>query len=301
MADAVVVTDETGKVTFINRAGEKLLGQKMSDLGSGHILEHFRDEDGGMVSWMGRKIFHLESMHNERTVVVRPDGSQVPVLLSLFPLTDEGKLIRAVGIMRDQTEVEKRNHELETANKKLAEANKRLEEIARTDEMTGLLNRRAFLERLNDYMAAARRYNEPLAIVYIDPNKFKPVNDTYGHAQGDRVIREVAHRFRHALYETDIVARYGGDEFVAILPRTGGANIEKPLRKIWKELCFSLDLEHPDTKRSNGVRITVAIGAAVRMGSRIPSVEEFISLAEKKMYQSKDRRSRFEVDIQAGF
>jgi len=296
MVDAVIVTNHQGKVTFVNRAAESLFGRNLMEMSDVHILDCFRDENGGSSSWIGRRILRLESMEDERQIVLRSDGREVPVLLSLVPLTIDGALIRVIGIMRDQTEVEKQNHELVIANQKLADAIQKLEEIARTDEMTELLNRRAFLDRLNEYIALAKRHDEPLALIYIDPNHFKPVNDKYGHKQGDRVIREVAHRFRRVLYSTDVVARYGGDEFIAILPRTGSGVIAKPLEKIWHELCFSIDLMHPQTGRRLGAKITVAIGGAVRSGSRIPPADEFIELAEQAMYRSKIKRSPFEVD-----
>lgn len=296
MVDAVIVTDERGRVTFANRAAEGLLARGIEELQCMHILDCFRDENGDSASWMGRKILRLEAMKDARQLVCRPNGMLIPVLLTLFPLVIDDVLVRVIGIMRDQTDIERRNRELEDTNAKLAEACRKLEEIASTDEMTGLLNRRALLEKLGEYMAMARRHDEPLGIVYIDPNRFKPVNDTYGHKQGDRVIREVAHRFRRVLYDTDIVARYGGDEFVAILPKTDASVLHHPLLKIWRELCFSIDLRHPKTSRDNGVQVSVAIGGAVRVGSRLPTPEEFIEMAEQAMYLSKTRQSRFEMD-----
>lgn len=296
--DAVVVTDYRGRVTKMNESAVRLFGRNLSDLENRNILDCFRDENGDSSSWMGRRILRLESMIDQRWVIVRPDGSEVPVLLTLKPIVVEGVLVRVIGTMRDQSEIEKRNRELEVANHKLAEANRRLEELARTDEMTGLLNRRAFRRRLEEYTALSRRHDQWLSILYIDPNKFKPVNDTYGHKQGDRVIQQVASRFRRTLYDTDIVARYGGDEFVAILPQTNGEQLAHVLEKLRRELRFSVDLHHPKRGSTCSTLITVAIGAASRRGSLIPDTDVFVELAEQAMYRSKRNESPFETDIE---
>lgn len=298
MVDAVIVTDHRGRVTLANHAAEGLLGRHLKELVSLHILDCFRDEDGTSVSWIGKRINQHERLKDKRQLAIRPDGSTAPVLLSLVPILIDGVLVRVIGIMRDQTEVERQNRKLVIANEKLEKANNKLEEIARTDEMTGLLNRRAFLERLHEYIALARRHREALALIYIDPNRFKPVNDTYGHKQGDKVIREVAYRFRRVLYPTDVITRYGGDEFIAMLPRTNSGQIITPLEKIRRELCFSIDLKHPKTGLKNGVQITVAIGGAVRRGSRIPPAEDFIEKAEQAMYCSKKKESSYETDLE---
>jgi diguanylate cyclase (GGDEF)-like protein len=93
----------------------------------------------------------------------------------------------------------------------------RIEHLALHDPLTGLPNARLLLDRLEQTLAASRRANRPMGIMYMDLDGFKPVNDTYGHAAGDLVLKAVADRLTHILRETDSVARIGGDEFVAIL------------------------------------------------------------------------------------
>jgi diguanylate cyclase (GGDEF)-like protein len=107
---------------------------------------------------------------------------------------------------------------------RLQEANRRLvrelEMLSRTDGLTGLLNRRAFDESLLREVARARRYGVPLSVVLFDLDHFKRINDTYGHAGGDEVLRIFAAQASHQFREADTLYRYGGEEFVALLPHT---------------------------------------------------------------------------------
>lgn len=110
-----------------------------------------------------------------------------------------------------------------------------LEKLAKTDELTGLLNRRGFETELQRTLALASRYEEPGLLVYADLDGFKMVNDTYGHAAGDAVLRRVSRLLTDNLRCTDFVGRLGGDEFAMLLPRTSskrGANRIRALRRM---------------------------------------------------------------------
>ncbi len=109
------------------------------------------------------------------------------------------------------------------AERRLAEQDKRvevLERLAKTDELTGLLNRRGFHAELRRALSAAGRYDERGMLIYVDLDGFKPINDTYGHAAGDEVLRRVAGTLRENVRDTDSVGRMGGDEFCVLLTRT---------------------------------------------------------------------------------
>ncbi len=109
------------------------------------------------------------------------------------------------------------------AERRLAEQDKRLEaleRLAKTDELTGLLNRRGFQAELRRAVSAAGRYDERGMLIYVDLDGFKPINDTYGHTAGDEVLRRVAGILRDNVRETDSVGRMGGDEFCVLLTRT---------------------------------------------------------------------------------
>ena len=109
------------------------------------------------------------------------------------------------------------------AERRLAEQDKRLavlERLAKTDELTALLNRRGFLAELRRAVSAAGRYDERGVLIYVDLDGFKPINDTYGHGAGDEVLRRVAVTLRENVRDTDSVGRMGGDEFCVLLTRT---------------------------------------------------------------------------------
>lgn len=111
-----------------------------------------------------------------------------------------------------------------------------LEEIAVTDEMTGLLNRRGFERRLRQEMSQAQRHEEEGLLIYIDLNNFKPINDTFGHLAGDEVLRQAASIIQRSVRETDVIGRLGGDEFAVLMPRTTHYNGMTRARQLKRDL-----------------------------------------------------------------
>lgn len=138
------------------------------------------------------------------------------------------RLTRQIELLAQQKEeIIKRNHELEALQEqleenqaKLEEKNLRLEEIAHIDELTQVLNRRALMERAVLELERARRYAQPVAMIMMDVDKFKQINDNCGHACGDLVLSDVAKLIKTTARVSDVVGRYGGDEFVVILSNT---------------------------------------------------------------------------------
>lgn len=112
---------------------------------------------------------------------------------------------------------------------------------ARTDPLTGLPNRRAFLERLEVESRRARRYERPLSLAYLDLDDFKRLNDTLGHEEGDRILAEFGRALRDAVRVTDLPARMGGDEFAVILPETGAVGARRAMEKVRSRLASAAD------------------------------------------------------------
>ena len=141
---------------------------------------------------------------------------------------------------------------------RLETANSRILELAQTDLLTNLANRRAFIKRLSMAFTSAWRGAPPFAVLYLDIDNFKDVNDTLGHAMGDLLLREVVNRLRNAVRANDLVARFGGDEFAILLTDvTDPATAEDLAARIGRHLSA------PFSIKSHKIRITSSIGIAL--------------------------------------
>ena len=151
--------------------------------------------------------------------------------------------------------------------------------MARLDALTGVLNGRAFEEHARQWMVLAGREGKPLTIAYLDVDDFKRVNDVYGHAEGDRLLRSVADLLRNSVRQTDLIARLGGDEFALLLYDSDTVRARTLLERIL-ENRHTLD-------RGPSFPVTVSMGAAAYL--RPPSsVDEAIRAAAALMYAAKN-------------
>ena len=299
--DAVVVTDYKGFVTFANPAAEGLFGIRQACFKGQQIFNYLSFDQGGKGGEvLSQNLLSGKCMCDERVVIRQSDGRERMTLLTVAPREKQGTLLRVIGLFRDVTELERKNRELEMAQLDLRQAKERLEELVRTDEKTGLLNESAFKEKLREYCALFRRKNEPLTLIYMDLKQFKPVNDRFGHEEGDRVIRFVASQLRKDLYDVDIKARLHGDEFAVLLGTAVTADLlhRIVLPKLAKALDFTTSLRDPETGQQEMVSLRCDIGAVVRIGSDIPEARRFLELADKAMYLTKrgSGERRFHVD-----
>ena len=158
-----------------------------------------------------------------------------------------------------------------------------LEQLAITDELTGILNPRGFLSEFQRTLSSASRYGEQGILVYIDLDDFKPINDTYGHAAGDEVLRQVASILLESVRDTDVVARLGGDEFAVLLTRT---KWEDGMARVLK-LDQSLNQLVVDWKRKK-IHLSASIGTQI-YGPQ-DHEDELLSRADSAMYKVKKSR-----------
>jgi diguanylate cyclase (GGDEF)-like protein len=182
-----------------------------------------------------------------------------------------------------QAELVALNAELEA---RVAERTAELERLASLDPLSGVANRRSFDERLKTEVAQAARYGGKLALVLADIDRFKRVNDDYGHQVGDEVIRAVAQRLRACAREVDLVARYGGEEFAVLLPRT---SLQQAVRFAERARCAVA----AETFPSLGVRVTASFGVA----EWEPGARELhlLEQADARLYRAK-RNGRDRVE-----
>lgn len=153
--------------------------------------------------------------------------------------------------------------------------------LATTDALTGLLNRRAFLESTGKELARAKRYNDRLSVILLDVDHFKQINDKRGHAAGDVVLAAVGKLLNGALRTCDIVARWGGEEFVLVLPSTSLEGAEQTAERV-REL-----LEHAQIKDNDGDRIPVTASFGVATLLATENLEQLVDRADRAMYLAK--------------
>jgi len=156
---------------------------------------------------------------------------------------------------------------------------KQEKELSRIDFLTGIPNRRYFIELFNMEINRARRYEHPFTMVLLDLDNFKTVNDCFGHSTGDILLRLVARTIRENIRVTDTVARLGGDEFAILLPETGRNVAEVIMQKVQK---INLDI-----MRMHGWPVTLSIGV-VTFTSPPSTVDEVLRISDRLMYTAKN-------------
>ncbi len=185
---------------------------------------------------------------------------------------------------------------LETREKELAQANTRLshlqeetERLSVTDELTGVRNRRYFNGRVDEEIQRSRRFGKPLCLMILDLDYFKRVNDTYGHAAGDQVLRTTAQVMSSVIREVDVIARYGGEEFGVLLPETQQGEATSVADRIRSSLERQIFVV-----AGTEVRVTASVGLAeLRPGE---DREAALSRADRALYQAKELgRNRVQI------
>ncbi|HEX2123187.1 MAG TPA: diguanylate cyclase [Thermoanaerobaculia bacterium] len=169
-----------------------------------------------------------------------------------------------------------------TLQTELMETNKRLELLSITDGLTKLHNHRYFQDELGRAFEESQRYGRPLSLAMIDLDYFKKVNDTYGHAVGDDVLKSAAALFRDSVRSTDLVARYGGEEFAVMMPETeldDGITFAEKIRGLVETTPFQT--------QAGPLEATVSIGVASVPHTRIATAKELIVAADKALYRAK--------------
>jgi diguanylate cyclase (GGDEF)-like protein len=179
------------------------------------------------------------------------------------------------------------NRELLTLRAELVRHAQQLERLATTDDLTGLCNRRHFLALAEDERRRQASEHQPLALMLLDIDHFKSVNDRFGHDVGDAMIRHVADVCGDAVAETDILARFGGEEFVLLLPQTTGEEAAARAEEMRRRLEASpLKLDRAE------VRVTISVGVA-EAGTDMQSIGDLMKRADEALYQAKrDGRNR---------
>ncbi|UAW98811.1 diguanylate cyclase [Halopseudomonas nanhaiensis] len=284
----VVVLDRDYRVEVWNSFMENHSGRSATEVAHTTLFELFPEIDQGWFThkvetavMLGTRAF---TIWEQRPNLVRFKSYQ-PITglademyqnVTILPLrSTNGETDHVCLIIYDVTGVAVNKRQLESANAQL-------QELALRDGLTGLLNRRYWEQCVEREFARHMRYDTPVSLVMFDIDHFKAVNDTYGHQTGDEVIREVARVTRNMARETDYAGRYGGEEFVVLLPDTdlnGGRQFAERLRLA---IC-KLRVDH----EGKPLQFTVSLGAAC-LDSKMNTHAELVERADKALYQSKE-------------
>lgn len=181
-----------------------------------------------------------------------------------------------------QRELHRVNAEQAVINAKLIEANDRLERLAALDELTGLMNRRAAMERLEEAWTATARHGDPLSCILLDIDHFKTCNDLHGHATGDVVLRELAATLRRTARKEEAVFRFGGEEFLVVCPRTTESQAAAAAERLRKAVEASV-VPAGELKLS----VTVSLGIAERTAA-VSEPAALLRAADGALYAAKD-------------
>ncbi len=259
-----------GTVTYVSPAVERVRGFTPEEAARQTIEEINPPESAARVADYYQRVFAAIEAGTEPPIFrgeqeyYRKDGSIMTGELQVIPLVDsDGRVFELLGVTRDISE------------RKVLEAE--LTKLAVTDPVTGLWNRRHTAELLSADLEQASGTGRPLTLLMIDIDHFKAINDTHGHQSGDRVLTEVARRFREQIRQSDVVGRWGGEEFVVLLRDCAAADGLQAAEKLRRTVS--------DTPFGAAGSITVSIGAAQR--SDADDLGSLLDRADAALYRAK--------------
>jgi diguanylate cyclase (GGDEF)-like protein/PAS domain S-box-containing protein len=287
---AVISTDTNLRITHWNKGAEALYGWQESEV-LGLLIDEVcgtefseGQSEASQAILMAEKSWRGELKQRHRT------GEEIWVDASVTLLEDEfGRFMGGVTINHDVTkrklaedELRRTKDSIEQINLTLSRAFEREQIASRTDSLTGVFNRRYFFELLGYEFSASKRYERPLSLVMFDVDFLKKINDTYGHQAGDEVLRKAAQVVREELRDSDVLARYGGDEFVILLPSSDEREAFKVLERIHGNIQTARV-----TAGDKKLGITISAGIA----SFQPSMEkpdQLVTQADQALYSAKN-------------
>jgi diguanylate cyclase (GGDEF)-like protein/PAS domain S-box-containing protein len=268
-SDAIIGKDLDGLVVSWNRGAERLYGYTEVEMRGGSISQLVPPGHDDELPEILRRVRAGEQVEQYDAVRARKDGTQVDVSVTVSPVRDrKGKLIGIATITRDIS-VRLRYQE-------------QLRFLADHDALTATRNRRRFERDVAAQVARARRYGEQAALLLLDVDRFKQINDNHGHKAGDRALKEIAAILRRRLRASDVIARIGGDEFTVLLPYAGSEQahaVAEDLRRVVRESRLPL---------GDGTTLSVSVSIGIALIDReTPCEQTVLAEADRAMYVDK--------------
>lgn len=296
LAEGLLVLDEEGKIVLANQnflsingfEMDELLDRLASDLPWFFSSEETEaaGDDQSRFPWT-RAIENQQSVVSEILRMTGRDGVHRVFSVNAGPIGDDREQKGALVTFQDVTHVEKHRVELENmltmlrrSKDEIQKKNQELEILATRDALTGCLNRRAFFERMEPLFQQHRQDGRPLSCFMVDVDHFKSVNDTYGHHTGDEVLREVSSALRELHEETQIVCRYGGEEFCVILP---GYDLDQAMSEAERTRLAIMNIRLADPE---SLRLTASIGVS-ETRFEAGDTQDLINQADECLYVAK--------------
>ena len=265
--EGMVIVDCDKKVLYANPAVEKITGytsDELIDSGEG-FLRHELDK---VTCKEICEIAHNSNHFRHEVTVHKKQGDEIHILLSLDTLrNDDGEIQYFLGLLTDMTEIKK--------------SREKVEYLATHDILTSLPNRSVMEERLEQAVSRAIRMNQMGALLFLDLDFFKEINDSLGHSIGDELLKAVSQRLEDACRKQDVVSRFGGDEFIIILE-----DILKVGDVIFKAQKLLQALSSPFSIHHHELNLSASIGIAL-FPNEGTTVKELIQKADISMYQAK--------------
>ena len=273
---SIVITDIHGSIEYINPKFTAVTGYTLDEVRGKTppytfessvmqpeiLAEHSQAIHSGK-EWHGEILNH------------RKDGTAYWEAVSISPITDSNGVITHFVAVNEDISARKEDEE------KIRRLNAGLEQLAITDYLTNLYNRRYFMQRGMEEFKRARRNNQPLALLMMDIDHFKKVNDTHGHEAGDMALQQVAAILKSSLREIDILGRMGGEEFAVLLPNTSSHEAVILAERV-KKTISGTSVEILDAS----LTITISIGVAI-LTDEISGIDNVLKNADVAMYQAK--------------
>jgi diguanylate cyclase (GGDEF)-like protein len=251
-----LITDENRKITYanayftdeLNWELETLIGKNSDDLFS-YSSKIFIE------SYLMPLLLHEKKCDEIQLALLDGNKKRISIIVNA-KMDDQGQIYWSFF---NATKRDKLYEELIETRNKLEEQAKILHSMSSTDELTGLMNRREVNLRAPELINQAKRYSHTIALLMIDIDHFKKINDTYGHLEGDRVLQELGLRLKTFGRQTDLIARFGGEEFIMLLPDTDAADANLFAERLHK-LISEIEV--------NNTPVTVSIGITMSDGSQ---------------------------------
>ncbi len=271
--ESIVLVNNESRILRLNEEFTKTFGYTIEEARNKNIDELLtRGEYGKEAKGVTSKIAEGETVALE-TIRWHKNGTPVDVSILGTPIIFEGGQLAVYGIYRNISD-------RKIVENELKEANIKLELLARTDPLTQLSNRRDALEKIEYEEKRYERSEKPFAIIICDIDDFKSVNDRFGHDAGDEVLKTLANIMRMIVRKQDIVARWGGEEFLLMLPQTdieGGLVLAEKIRKKVRSTEFNF----------NGMKIHISLTMGLSIYKENKTIDETISQADRALYMGK--------------